>query len=137
MPRRPHAGSGKSNAAYGLQRILIIVGCCAGHTADTVYTVDMSTPPTPAQKKIASQLKIKFTGQSARVLAAQIIDRIEDDAHKTAAKLKLAPGTKVLYSGKVPALKHEVLTVASVTARGFVTFKGTKQFARPHNLKIA
>ena len=97
----------------------------------------MSTPATPAQKKIAAELNIKLNGQSSRVLAAQIIDRIEDDAHKTAAKMKLAAGSKVHYFGKETALRGKVLTVATVTARGFVTFKGTKQFARPHNLVLA
>ena len=97
----------------------------------------MSTPATPVQKKIAAELNIKLDGQSKRVLAAQIIDRIEDDSHKTVAKMKLAAGSKVRYFGKETALRNKVLTVTAVTARGFVKFKGTKQFARPHNLVVA
>ena len=95
----------------------------------------MSSLATQSQKKIATQLKLN--GQSARVLAAQIVDKIEDDAHKTAAKMKLSAGSKVRYSGKETALRNKVLTVAVVTANGFVKFKGTKQFARPHNLVLA
>ena len=94
----------------------------------------MSRPATASQKKIAAELKIKLTGKSSRVLAALILDKLEGNAFKAAAKLKLAPGCKVRYAGKETALRHKVLTVAAITDRGFVTFKGTKQFARPHNL---
>ena len=97
----------------------------------------MSKPATSAQKKIAAQLGIEIAGQSHRVLAAEILDAIEDSAHKDAAKLKLKQGMKVCYHGKETALRHKVLTIANITERGFVTFKGTKQFARPHNLHCA
>ena len=97
----------------------------------------MTKPATAAQKKLASDLKIKLTGRSARVLAALVLDKIEDNAFKVAARLKLAPGCRVRYAGKEPGLRHKVLTVAAITERGFVTFKGTKQFARPHNLTLA
>ena len=100
-----------------------------------VHCINMLKPPTAPQKKIARELKIKLSGQSRRVLAALILDKLEDNAFKAAAKLKLAPGSKVRYFGKETDLKHKVLTVTAITDRGFVTFKGTQQFARPHNLK--
>ena len=96
----------------------------------------MSKPATASQKKIATGLKIKLTGQSTRVLSAQILDTQEDQALAIAKKLKLAPGVRVTYIGKETALKHKSLTITKISERGFVFFKATKLFARPHNLKI-
>ena len=96
----------------------------------------MSKSASSSQKKIARNLKIKLTGQSTRVLAAQIVDAQENQALTIAKKLKLAPGVRVTYVGKETALKHKSLTITKVSERGFVFFKATKLFARPHNLKI-
>ena len=60
-----------------------------------VYLLHMSKPAAASQKKIANGLKIKLTGQSTRVLAAQILDSQEDQALAIAKKLKLVPGVRV------------------------------------------
>ena len=102
-----------------------------------VYWLYMSRPATASQKLLAKTLNLKVTSQTARVLAAQILDAQEDQALAVAKKMKLAPGVKVAYFGKETPLRNKTLTIEKITERGFVFFKGTIQFARPHNLTRA
>ena len=97
----------------------------------------MSKPSTASQKQLAKALDLKITNQTARVLGAQILDAQEDQALAIAKKMKLAPGVKVAYFGKEPGLRNKSLVIDKITERGFVLFKGSKQFARPHNLERA
>ena len=97
----------------------------------------MSKQATELQKLSAAKLKIKVTSQSERVLAAQIIDRTEDDALKLIETHDLKPGVKVRYKyGGNTDLTNRVLTIAKTDAFGFVFFKGTKAKARPHLLFV-
>ena len=97
----------------------------------------MSKPSTASQKQLAKALGLKITNQTARVLGAQIHDAQEDQALAIAKKMKLAPGVKVAYFGKETPLRNKTRTIEKITERGFVFFKGTIQFARPHNLTRA
>ena len=95
----------------------------------------MSKSHSTSQRRLAETLHLKITNQTYRVLAAQILDAQEDRALADFKKMKLAPGVKVTYIGKEPALRNKALTITKISERGFVFFKGTNQFARPHNLK--
>ena len=94
----------------------------------------MSKPHSPAQKKRALALGIKVSTQTARVLAAQILDTEEDRSFADFKKMKLGAGTKVTYHGKETVLRHKTLIITKISERGLVFFKGTTHSARPHNL---